>query len=431
MTGQDRERLQANLRLAESLGATVVRLAGSHVSDEILGYAREHNVTRIVIGKPTHFRLRDRLRGSLVSRIVRGSGDIDVHFIGGEAEPDRPRRPRRAAAPAVPLAGRRRRGAARGGGDGDRRARPRPPLAGRHGDGLPAGHHAGGLPPRARARRSSPPAWRSRPSISSSSTPFYTFAVTDTRHMLTFAMMFGVGLVISNLTSRLRRQERDARGRESRTAALYALARELATVTDEARRRGDRGAARGRGLRRRGVRADARDRTATVGRPGRSPGASDLTEQETRRRALGHRAREARRPRHRHPARITADLRAAARRRRRARRPRRDPGDAGGPRTRAPPLPRGLRRPDGARARARAPGRGGQGRGPARAHRGDAQRAAERRLARPAHARWPSSPAPARRCATTATVSRRRSSASCSRPSAPRPSAWSASSRTS
>jgi two-component system sensor histidine kinase KdpD len=91
MTAQDRERLQANLRLAESLGATVVRLAGHHVADEILRYAREHNVTRIVIGKPTHARRRDVLRGSLVNRIVRGSGDIEVHFIGGDpTAADRP-----------------------------------------------------------------------------------------------------------------------------------------------------------------------------------------------------------------------------------------------------------------------------------------------------------------------------------------------------
>jgi len=58
--------------------------------------------------------------------------------------------------------------------------------------------------------------------------PFYTLNVSDSRYVLTFAMMFGVGLLMSELTSRIRRQERDARHREQRTAVLYALSRELA-----------------------------------------------------------------------------------------------------------------------------------------------------------------------------------------------------------
>ncbi|MDQ7811888.1 universal stress protein, partial [Brevundimonas sp.] len=84
MTGPDRDRLHANLRLAESLGGEVVRLTGASASGEILRYAREHNVTRIVVGKPTHRRWRDVLRGSFVSELVRGSGTIEVHFIAGD-----------------------------------------------------------------------------------------------------------------------------------------------------------------------------------------------------------------------------------------------------------------------------------------------------------------------------------------------------------
>jgi len=36
--------------------------------------------------------------------------------------------------------------------------------------------------------------------------PFYTFAVTDVHYVLTFVMMFAVGVLLSELTSRLRRQ---------------------------------------------------------------------------------------------------------------------------------------------------------------------------------------------------------------------------------
>ena len=37
--------------------------------------------------------------------------------------------------------------------------------------------------------------------------PYHTFAVADFRYVLTFAMMFGIGIVISTLTTRLRRQQ--------------------------------------------------------------------------------------------------------------------------------------------------------------------------------------------------------------------------------
>src|SRR2546422_7263681 len=58
--------------------------------------------------------------------------------------------------------------------------------------------------------------------------PYLTFAVADTQYLLTFAVMLVVGLVISGLTVRVRIQAEAARQREQRTAALYAMSRELA-----------------------------------------------------------------------------------------------------------------------------------------------------------------------------------------------------------
>jgi two-component system sensor histidine kinase KdpD len=57
--------------------------------------------------------------------------------------------------------------------------------------------------------------------------PYYTFAVSDWRYLMTFGMMFGVGWLISTLTIRIRRQENDAMAREERTRALFELGREL------------------------------------------------------------------------------------------------------------------------------------------------------------------------------------------------------------
>jgi two-component system, OmpR family, sensor histidine kinase KdpD len=63
--------------------------------------------------------------------------------------------------------------------------------------------------------------------------PEYALGVADVRYLLTFAMMFGVSLVIGTLTLRLREQRQAAVGREKRTSALYALSRELGTALDE------------------------------------------------------------------------------------------------------------------------------------------------------------------------------------------------------
>ncbi len=232
MTQADRERLQAHLRLAESLGGDVVRLSGSHVSDELLRYAHDHNVTRIVIGKPGHGRWRDLLRGSLVTRLTRGSGDIEIHFISGDEMPSP------------------------GGGPAPRPAR-RVEWRGIAWAGLLVGavtiltwlgraflSQADVVMAYVLAIMITAFRFGQIPSVVAAGLsvlaydfffvqPLYGLDVEHTRHLLTFAMMFGVGLAISSLTSRLRRYGRAAREREERTAALYALTRELVTIRDE------------------------------------------------------------------------------------------------------------------------------------------------------------------------------------------------------
>ena len=62
MAALDRERLAANMRLVEQLGGEPVVLRGENPATEIVRYARKRNVTKIVVGKPTHARWRDVLR---------------------------------------------------------------------------------------------------------------------------------------------------------------------------------------------------------------------------------------------------------------------------------------------------------------------------------------------------------------------------------
>ena len=81
---RDLNQLAEHMRLAESLGAETVTLSGQRASEEILSYARARNVSKIIIGKPSHPRWKDRLFGSVLDEVVRGSGDIDVYVITGD-----------------------------------------------------------------------------------------------------------------------------------------------------------------------------------------------------------------------------------------------------------------------------------------------------------------------------------------------------------
>jgi two-component system sensor histidine kinase KdpD len=231
LSRDDLDRLETHLRLAGSMGAEVVRLTGDRVGAAILTYAHKRHVTRIVLGKPTHPRLRDLVGGSLLDEVVRGSGDIDVHVITGDDAAPRPAggRPDEApeatgyllAALSVALAT----GAT---------WLARPLLA------LPDLSMIYLLVIILVAVR-----FGRGPSVAASALsvaafnfffvqPLFTFAVWDLHNVLTFAMMFGVGQLISALALRIKRQGINAREREARTASLYALSRALASTADEA-----------------------------------------------------------------------------------------------------------------------------------------------------------------------------------------------------
>ncbi len=234
MSESDRERLEAHLRLAESLGATVARLLGSRVAEALLTYARRYNVSRIVIGKPTHSRWRDRLRGSLLNEVVRGSADIDIQVISGSGGPgpDRTREPAPTAKPRVSqyagstlLVG----------------ATLAVTLVLRSTLALPDPEMLFLLAVMIAAL------WFGRgPALLAAGLgvaaydfffvpPFATFGVADRRYVLTFAMMFIVGILLSELAGRVKRQERDAVARQERTAVLYALSRDLSLADTPSR----------------------------------------------------------------------------------------------------------------------------------------------------------------------------------------------------
>src|SRR5271155_2361246 len=92
LSDEERDRVADTLRLAEALGGEAVTLpADDHrIADDVVGYAHEHNVTQIIIGKTTRSRWFEILHGSVVHELVRRSGNISVHVIAGDQIPGSP-----------------------------------------------------------------------------------------------------------------------------------------------------------------------------------------------------------------------------------------------------------------------------------------------------------------------------------------------------
>ena len=235
LSARERARVAEHLQLARTLGAESVTLAGDNGAAEVVRLARQRNVTRIVVGKPTHSTWRDRIGGSFLESLVRLSGAIDVHVISGDAEDATQHA---AASPAESSVG----PATRRGLGGYAAAGASAALATFIGQFLLGRtqladvvmvYLLGIVLVSLR--------WGLAPSLLAAVMsvigfdvffipPYNTIAVTDLRHVVTFAVMFFVAAVISGLTKRVRGQAEAARERELRTASLYSLSRALSAA---------------------------------------------------------------------------------------------------------------------------------------------------------------------------------------------------------
>jgi two-component system, OmpR family, sensor histidine kinase KdpD len=225
-----RDRVTQTLRLAEQLGAETVRLHGEKMSEAILAFAHDRNVTKIVVGKPRRRLWTRILIGSIVDALVQGSGDIDIYVISAEREqhgvPQAPRARRAIPSDWAPYGW----------------ATAVVALAtGAAWLTLPFFELANlvmvyllGLVVVATRYGRGPSLVASILSVAALDfffvPPVFTFAVSDVRYLFTFVVMLVVGLVTSSLAARIRTQAEAARLREQRTAALYALSRELAST---------------------------------------------------------------------------------------------------------------------------------------------------------------------------------------------------------
>jgi two-component system, OmpR family, sensor histidine kinase KdpD len=225
-----KEHTARNLRLAEQLGAETQTLVGSKVADVLLEFAHSRNVTKIVAGKTAQPRWKQWFTSTIVDQLLAKSGDIDIYIVSGEGETPsairysagtvtvRWREYLLAAAVVavcciIALAAH---------------------AAGLADTNLVTIFLAGVAFVSARLGRG--------PSIASTIAsvlafdffivpPRFTFAVSDTEYLLTFAVMLGIGILISELTSRLQAQLSASQKQERRTAQLFRMTKQLSELT--------------------------------------------------------------------------------------------------------------------------------------------------------------------------------------------------------
>ncbi|MGA3094754.1 MAG: sensor histidine kinase KdpD [Dehalococcoidales bacterium] len=226
------ERLTGTLRMAERMGARVATIQGNTVVSAVTEFAVKNNITKIIIGKSQKTWWRKLFGGSTVNQLIRRSEHFDVYIIGSRGEPAQPERSK---APEKGIS-RNWRGYLQGLG--------LVVLATLLGQ-LIHGYFA----PTTIAMLYllsvviTAYLWGLGPSIMVSVLgvvafdffhvpPYLTFRVTDTQYVFTFLVLLLVGVIISFLALRVRRQTESARRRERETAALYSLGRDLAVSSD-------------------------------------------------------------------------------------------------------------------------------------------------------------------------------------------------------
>jgi len=83
LTDDDKDRIAAAMRMAEQLGAETVTLQGEEIVGSLLAFARERNVTQMVVGRPR--RAAGWSRQTVTDRLIKEAGEVAVLVVGGDA----------------------------------------------------------------------------------------------------------------------------------------------------------------------------------------------------------------------------------------------------------------------------------------------------------------------------------------------------------
>jgi two-component system sensor histidine kinase KdpD len=231
LSKEAKEQVSRTLQLAEKLGATTGTVFGINVASTVIEYARKHNITRIIIGKTLRPRWQEFVFGSVVDQLIHNSGTIDVYVISSEEKTLQ-----------KPI--------------------PMEPL-------LPASLPKDYVASLVLVIFVTIIGWLIKSFISPANLamlyllavviiafrrglkpaiftavigvlafdfvfipPHFTFRVSDTEYLITFAGMIIVGALISLLVARAREHAVAAEIREKETGTLYALSQDLAVAVD-------------------------------------------------------------------------------------------------------------------------------------------------------------------------------------------------------
>ena len=77
----DRDQLQRNIALAESLGATVVRVKANRPADGLIAFAQREGITHVVFGQTARSRMEVLLKGSTLNRFLEEVKDAAVQVV--------------------------------------------------------------------------------------------------------------------------------------------------------------------------------------------------------------------------------------------------------------------------------------------------------------------------------------------------------------
>ncbi|MBS2036527.1 sensor histidine kinase KdpD [bacterium] len=221
------DRVSRHLQLAESLGARTEVVSGLSIPEAVTEFARSHNVTKIVAGKPLQQRWA---RVDLVDQLIRLSGDVDVFVVSGQS--DSPTLSEQKSPGHRPVS---------------RYVKAVAAVLLMTGACFPI---SALLAPTNLVMLyllvvTLVAYWLGRgPSAVASALsvalfdfcfvpPYYTFVVSDKQYVVTFLGLLAVSLSISTLTARAREQALAARSREEETANLFALSRALSQAMGE------------------------------------------------------------------------------------------------------------------------------------------------------------------------------------------------------
>jgi two-component system sensor histidine kinase KdpD len=83
---EDYAALQENIRMAEELGAKVVKLKGRRVADALIDFARREGITHVIFGQSSRSRWDILLHGSVINRFLHEVRDATVQVVPLEQE---------------------------------------------------------------------------------------------------------------------------------------------------------------------------------------------------------------------------------------------------------------------------------------------------------------------------------------------------------